>query len=132
MTNALLLARLVLAAVFATAGVTKLIAPGESHQTAVQFGVPPRLAGAVARFLPVGELATAALLVGDASAVWGAAALVRLGIFTVAVVANLARGKTPDCHCFGQLHSAPIRATTGTACSPPLPSSSCRTERVRT
>ena len=28
-------------------------------------------------------------------------------LFTVAIALNLARGRAPDCHCFGQLHSAP-------------------------
>jgi peroxiredoxin len=29
-------------------------------------------------------------------------------LFVVGISYNLARGRTPDCHCFGQLHSAPI------------------------
>jgi peroxiredoxin len=28
-------------------------------------------------------------------------------VFVVGISYNLARGRTPDCHCFGQLHSAP-------------------------
>ena len=28
-------------------------------------------------------------------------------MFVVGISINLARGRTPDCHCFGQLHSAP-------------------------
>jgi peroxiredoxin len=34
-------------------------------------------------------------------------ALVLLGVFSCAIGWNLMRGRTPDCHCFGQLHSAP-------------------------
>jgi thiol-disulfide isomerase/thioredoxin len=28
-------------------------------------------------------------------------------VFSAAIVLNLARGRAPECHCFGQLHSAP-------------------------
>ena len=28
-------------------------------------------------------------------------------MFVVGISINLARGRTPECHCFGQLHSAP-------------------------
>jgi hypothetical protein len=28
-------------------------------------------------------------------------------VFAIGISVNLARGRTPDCHCFGQLHSAP-------------------------
>jgi hypothetical protein len=38
---------------------------------------------------------------------WGAlGALALLSVFVVGISVNLARGRTPDCHCFGQLHSA--------------------------
>src|SRR5918992_5454999 len=30
-----------------------------------------------------------------------------LMLFVVGIALNLARGRKPDCHCFGQLHSAP-------------------------
>src|SRR5262249_8779705 len=36
------------------------------------------------------------------------AAFSLLVIFTGAIGVNLARGRTPDCNCFGQLHAAPI------------------------
>jgi peroxiredoxin len=39
---------------------------------------------------------------------WGAlGALALLLLFVAGIGYNLARGRTPDCHCFGQLHSAP-------------------------
>ena len=28
-------------------------------------------------------------------------------VFSVAIALSLARGRAPECHCFGQLHSAP-------------------------
>jgi peroxiredoxin len=40
---------------------------------------------------------------------WGAlGALVLLSLFVVGISVNLARGRKPECHCFGQLHSAPV------------------------
>jgi thiol-disulfide isomerase/thioredoxin len=33
--------------------------------------------------------------------------LALLSVFVVGITYNLARGRKPDCHCFGQLHSAP-------------------------
>ena len=51
----------------------------------------------------------AVALLPAASAWWGAlGALVLLLVFIAGIGANLARGRTPDCHCFGQLHSAPV------------------------
>src|SRR5439155_270303 len=35
-----------------------------------------------------------------------------LSVFIAAIAVSLARGRKPDCHCFGQLHSAPIGWTT--------------------
>ena len=58
--------------------------------------------------LPLAELAVAAALVPATTAWWGAVgALVLLLLFAVAIGASLARGRKPNCHCFGQLHSAP-------------------------
>jgi hypothetical protein len=33
-------------------------------------------------------------------------------VFVAGISFNLARGRKPDCHCFGQLHSAPVGWTT--------------------
>ena len=33
-------------------------------------------------------------------------------LFVAGISVNLARGRTPDCHCFGQLHSAPAGPST--------------------
>ena len=66
----------------------------------------------MALLLPVFEVFTATLLL--VSATWWAsiAAQVLLSIFTIVIVVNLARGKRPDCHCFGQLHAKPIGVST--------------------
>ncbi len=79
-----------------------------SRQAAVDFGAPARFAGPLAFALPVAELAVAALLVLPATAVAGSiGALALLALFTTAIAVSLAGGRAPDCHCFGQLHSAP-------------------------
>jgi len=51
----------------------------------------------------------AAALLPTATAPWGAlGALALLLLFMVGIGFNLARGRRPDCHCFGQIHSAPV------------------------
>jgi peroxiredoxin len=105
----LLLARLLLAVVFVIAGLAKLVDRAGSQQALIDFGVPARLVTPLAILLPLAELAVAGALIPTASAWWGAlGALALLLLFVVAIGYNLARGRTPDCHCFGQLHSAPV------------------------
>ncbi len=97
MSIALLLARLLLAAVFVVAGLAKLADLAGS-----------RLATPLGILLPLGELAVALALLPLTTAWWGAlGALVLLLLFVVGIGYNLTRGRTPDCHCFGQIHSAP-------------------------
>jgi peroxiredoxin len=104
----LLLARLLLAMVFVVAGLAKLVDRAGSRQALIDFGVPARLVTPLVVLLPLAELAVAVALIPTASAWWGAiGALALLLLFVVAIGYNLARGRTPDCHCFGQLHSAP-------------------------
>ena len=90
------------------AGFAKLLDRAGSRTAARAFGVPDRIATGVAVGLPLTELAVALLLVVSASRWWGAiAALALLVLFSTAVARAMARGESPDCHCFGQLHSAP-------------------------
>ena len=104
----LLVARLVLAAVFAVAGISKLTDREGSRQAMSDFGLPAALAAPFGLLLPMAELAVAVALVPAATAWWGAVgALALLVLFVVGIGANLAQGRQPDCHCFGQLHSAP-------------------------
>src|SRR5437016_4772776 len=105
----LLLARLPLAAVFTVAGLAKLADRAGSRQALVGFGLPGALAAPLGLLLPLAELAVAVALLPAAWAWWGAlGALVLLLLFVVGIGFNLARGRTPDCHCFGQLHSEPV------------------------
>jgi len=105
---ALLFARLLLSGVFLVAGVAKLADREGSRQAIVGFGVPAALAAPLAIVLPLAELAVAAALIPTATAFWGAlGTLALLLLFVAGIGTNLARGRRPDCHCFGQLHSAP-------------------------
>ena len=108
MPTILLLARLVLAAVFVVAGLAKLVDRDGSRRALIEFGVPPLLALPFGVLLPVAELIVAVGLIPRATASWAAVgALALLALFCVGIAANLMRGREPDCHCFGQLHSAP-------------------------
>jgi uncharacterized membrane protein YphA (DoxX/SURF4 family) len=105
MSASLLVARVFLALVFATAGVAKLADREGSRQAITDFGVPSALAAPLGLLLPLAELAVAASLLPGSTAWWGALGL--LSVFVVDISINLARGRKPECHCFGQLHSAP-------------------------
>src|SRR5919107_1494591 len=105
---ALLIARLVLAAVFTLAAVAKLSDLKGSRQAIIDFGVPSAIAAPLGLVLPLAELTVAATLLPASTAWWGAlGALTLLSVFVVGITYNLARGRKPECHCFGQLHSAP-------------------------
>lgn len=113
MNDALVIARLCLAAVFIVAGVAKLTDRSGTRQALTDFAVPHRLAGPLLFLLPTAELATAIALVFPTTARWGAASgLVLLALFVVGLTRVLRRGEAPDCHCFGQLHSKPASWTT--------------------
>jgi peroxiredoxin len=108
MDAALLIARLVLAGVFTLAGLAKLSDLKGSRKAITDFGLSAVLASPLALVLPLAELGVAATLIPASTAWWGAlGALGLLLLFVVGISINLARGRKPDCHCFGQLHSAP-------------------------
>src|SRR6266571_3659666 len=109
MTLALLIARLVLSLVFLVAGLTKLADRTGSRQALLDFGVPTWLATPGGLLLPLAELAVAVALIPLASAWWAAiGALALLLLFIAGIAFNLARGRRPDCHRFGQIYSKPI------------------------
>lgn len=105
----LLIARLLLAGVFAVAGGAKLADPAGSRKSMRDFGVPEALAGLAGVLLPLAELACAIALFPAASAWFGAAGILALlVIFIAGISLTLLRGRRPDCHCFGQMQSKPI------------------------
>lgn len=108
-----LTAMLILAAVFAVSAFAKLTNVERFRQTLLDFGVAATLAKPFSWLLSIAEAVTAAALLSIQFIWWGGiAALALLLLFIGAIAVNLARGKQPDCNCFGQLHSAPISAAT--------------------
>jgi peroxiredoxin len=103
------LARIVLAVLFALAGVAKFRDRPGTAQALADFGIPAVWSGPLSHALPVAEMVVAAALIPQATAIYGAgAALILLLGFIGAIAINLMRGRTPNCHCFGQLYSRPV------------------------
>jgi thiol-disulfide isomerase/thioredoxin len=113
MSAALLSARSLLAVVFAVAAGGKILDLEGSRQALEDFNVPERLARVGGLALPGAELPVAVLLLIRPLAVVGATgALLLLAAFIAGVVYAMRHDLTPNCHCFGQLHSEPAGAPT--------------------
>jgi len=109
MNAAILIARLILAAVLAVAGIAKLLRPSASREAMSAFGVPAALVPAAAVVVPVAEIAVAVALIPAVTAEAAAVvAFLMLAAFTLGVGVNLARGRTPACGCFGAVSAGPI------------------------
>jgi peroxiredoxin/uncharacterized membrane protein YphA (DoxX/SURF4 family) len=109
MNEALLAIRIVLALVFFGAGLAKLFDLKGSQRAGKDFGLPQWVASPLGAALPVFEIAIAFLLI-PTQLVWSGAigALTLLLAFIVAIAINMALGRKPECHCFGQVHSKVI------------------------
>jgi len=59
MSTSLLIARMLLAGIFAVAGITKLADRSGSRQAIIGFGLPSSIAGPLGLLLPLAELAVA-------------------------------------------------------------------------
>jgi peroxiredoxin/uncharacterized membrane protein YphA (DoxX/SURF4 family) len=106
-------ARIMLVGVFAVSGIAKLLDREGTRRAVEGFGLPGSIVGPVAYALPLAEIAIAGTLIPGTSARAAAiAAIALLAAFTIGISINLAQGRRPDCHCFGQLHSAPVGPTT--------------------
>jgi thiol-disulfide isomerase/thioredoxin/uncharacterized membrane protein YphA (DoxX/SURF4 family) len=109
MADAVLIARLLLVAVFLIAGFSKLADRRGAHTALLEFGLPQPAVLPLAIALPLLELAVAlALLIPRSTTIGAIGAFTLLIAFTAAIGANLARGRKPNCHCFGQLRLTPI------------------------
>ena len=105
----IVIAQLVLVAVFAVAGVSKLVDPAGFRNGLTGFGAPFGLHRPVAASLPWIELAVAVLLLLPTTVWWaGLAALLCLLAFTTLIGLHLAQGRRPACNCFGQASPQPI------------------------
>ncbi len=101
----IVVASIVLGAVFVVSGVTKIAAPSQWRAQSADLGVP----GALATVLPFLELAVGALLVAQLARTLAATvAAVLLVAFTVLLVVRLSQGRRPPCACFGALTTKPI------------------------
>jgi uncharacterized membrane protein YphA (DoxX/SURF4 family) len=113
MQTALLVARLLLAAVFASAAITKLLAPERTGATLGDLRVPRAVIPVATYALPLVELAIAVLLIPAATAPAAAlAAAVLLAAFSTAISRVLARGEEVDCNCFGVVSFRQVDRTT--------------------
>jgi uncharacterized membrane protein YphA (DoxX/SURF4 family)/thiol-disulfide isomerase/thioredoxin len=113
MATVVLALRVLLVVVFATAGVGKLLDLAGSRRAVADFGVPESAARVIGLLLPLAELAIAIGLIFRPSAqVAAIAAAVVLAGFIAGIARALSRGEQPDCHCFGQIHSAPAGPAT--------------------
>jgi thiol-disulfide isomerase/thioredoxin/uncharacterized membrane protein YphA (DoxX/SURF4 family) len=111
--NALLVARLLLAAVFMIAALGKVMDLKATQQAFASFGFPKVTHRPLTFLLPTTEAAVAVALVPESTSRWAAAAaLGMLLLFTAAIVLNLRRGRRPACRCFGQPTARPISAAT--------------------
>lgn len=108
-----LVVRVALALVLGRAAIGKLADRRSARSGAEQLGLPSAMAVPVVAVLPFVELALAiALLVTPAAGFAGVAAFVLLTAFTVLIGANLARGRRPQCNCFGATQAQPISSLT--------------------
>jgi thiol-disulfide isomerase/thioredoxin/uncharacterized membrane protein YphA (DoxX/SURF4 family) len=111
MDTALLLIRILLAGIFALAGVAKFLDLKGSRKAFMDFGIPPSLAMPGAIALSIIEIVIAAMFLSNETS-WYAAigASFLLLLFIIQMLYQVARGNAPDCHCFGQIHSEPVSA----------------------
>jgi uncharacterized membrane protein YphA (DoxX/SURF4 family) len=101
----IVLASLLLGAVFVVSGVAKVAAPNQWRAQSGELGVP----GLIATALPFVELAVGAMLIAQlARSIAAIVAAVMLVAFTVLLVVRLAQGRRPPCACFGALTTKPI------------------------
>ena len=105
----LLLIRIFLFAVFALAGIGKLLDLEGAEKSVKAFGTPADLAKTFAILIPFAELVFAVCLLFVGFSWLGA-----IGVFTLLVIfsggmiVQMAQGNAPDCHCFGAIHSEPV------------------------
>lgn len=105
----LLLIRLILFAVFAVAGIGKLLDLKGSEKAVKEFGTPEEFAKFFAIALPFAEIVFAVcLLFVETSWIGAVGAMTLLLSFIGGMIWQLAQGNAPDCHCFGAFKSEPV------------------------
>lgn len=105
----LLLIRIFLAAIFLVAGVGKLLDLKGSEKAVKDFGTPDEFAKFFSIALPFAEIVFGLCLLFTSMSWTGAiGATILLLTFTGGMIAQMAQGNAPDCHCFGAIHSEPV------------------------
>ncbi len=105
----LLLIRIFLFAVFAVAGIGKLLDLEGSEKAVKAFGTPKNYAKFFAYALPFAEIVFAVCLLFVGTSWIGAiGALILLLSFIGGMISQIRQGNAPDCHCFGAIHSEPV------------------------
>jgi methylamine utilization protein MauE len=100
---------LALAALWVLAGVSKLRRQTDFRLTLLDFEVSPLLVQPIGIIIPLFEIVLGATIVIPQFIRLSAWAMLgTLTVFSVAVLQALIRGRTPQCHCFGQLSASPI------------------------
>ena len=101
--------RCVLSVVFLASGLAKLLDLKGSRKAITDFGLPAWSANPLGTGLPIAEIVIAFLLLTTSDVWMGAIAGLALALaFGTAIAINIALGRRPDCHCFGQVHSKPV------------------------
>lgn len=101
--------RIVLIGVLLVSGVAKLYDREGSKEAMRGFGVPERLIPAGAMALPWVEMLLALGLVFAPTLPWAAMLIALMFlVFALAMVRVARSGEQMECHCFGQLSSAPV------------------------
>jgi peroxiredoxin/uncharacterized membrane protein YphA (DoxX/SURF4 family) len=109
----LLLIRLTLFAVFALAAIGKFLDLKGAEKAVKDFGTPEEFARFFAIALPFAEIVFAVCFLFVSMAWVGAiGGLILLLSFTGGMIWQMAQGRAPDCHCFGQIHSEPVSKKT--------------------
>lgn len=105
--------RIVLGCVFLVSGTGKLWDLRGTRQALSDFGVPDAFTHQGSRIFPGLELLVGFGLFFDATYRLAAAGASTLSVIFVLGIANLLRqGRTPPCHCFGVVQSAPVGPST--------------------
>ncbi len=105
----LLSIRLILLAIFALAGIGKLLDLKGSEKAVKDFGTPKEFAKFFAVALPFAEIVFAVcLLFVETSWIGAIGAMMLLLTFIGGMIWQLSQGNAPDCHCFGAIHSEPV------------------------
>ena len=107
----LLIIRLLLAALLATAGVAKLADLKGAEKAAKGFGIPRSLSVFGPVLLSIVEIVLGGTLLFPSVSWYGSIGAAALLIAFIGMMTyQWSKGNAPDCHCFGQLHSEPVGA----------------------